>query len=183
MLLYRNFAVIFCPLKNNLQNNSAKFLLELYYSNRNFAGNLGFSPKFFTNFFASGSMWFFSFRGAAKFRGCEIFTCLVKSIFCPICPSTNLPVPQYCIGLASTRASINYDNKVSFWVAAIAPWFRLLLPSCGPGPRFESHAHHLFNLYYWNCIKKITKINKERLGLAHFFLKKSFNKRATTYKI
>ena len=28
------------------------------------------------------------------------------------------------------------------------------------------------NLYYWNCIEKITKINKKRLGLAHFFLKK-----------
>ena len=27
------------------------------------------------------------------------------------------------------------------WVAAIAPWFRLHLPSCGPG--FESRAHHL----------------------------------------
>ena len=26
-------------------------------------------------------------------------------------------------------------------VAAIAPWFRLRLPSCGPG--FESQAHHL----------------------------------------
>ena len=26
-------------------------------------------------------------------------------------------------------------------VAAIAPWFRLHLPSCGPG--FESQAHHL----------------------------------------
>ena len=30
-------------------------------------------------------------------------------------------------------------------VAAIAPWFRLRLPSCGPG--FESQAHHL-------CFKK-----------------------------
>ena len=31
--------------------------------------------------------------------------------------------------------------------AAIAPWFRLRLPFCGPG--FESQAHHLrfFNLY------------------------------------
>ena len=26
-------------------------------------------------------------------------------------------------------------------MAAIAPWFRLRLPSCGPG--FESQAHHL----------------------------------------
>ena len=52
-------------------------------------------------------------------------------------------------------------------MAAIAPWFRLHLPSCGPG--FESQAHHLcfFNLY-WNC-KKRSKINKKRPGLAHFF--------------
>ena len=52
-------------------------------------------------------------------------------------------------------------------VAAIAPWFRLRLPSCGLG--FESQAHHLcfFNLY-WNCNKKRTKINKKRPGLAHF---------------
>ena len=27
------------------------------------------------------------------------------------------------------------------WVAAIAPWFRLRLPSCDPG--FKSQAHHL----------------------------------------
>ena len=33
------------------------------------------------------------------------------------------------------------------WMAAIAPWFCLRLPSCGPV--FESQAHHLrfFNLY------------------------------------
>ena len=31
--------------------------------------------------------------------------------------------------------------KLKLWVAAIAPWFRLRLPSCGP--RFESEAHHL----------------------------------------
>ena len=35
----------------------------------------------------------------------------------------------------------------TFKVAAIAPWFRLRLPSCGP--RFESQAHHQnYNLYY-----------------------------------
>ena len=27
------------------------------------------------------------------------------------------------------------------WAVAIAPWFRLSLPSCGPG--FESQGHHL----------------------------------------
>ena len=52
-------------------------------------------------------------------------------------------------------------------VAAIAQWFHLCLPYCGP--RFESQAHHaFFNMYYCNCIKKIRKINKKRPGLAHF---------------
>ena len=52
-------------------------------------------------------------------------------------------------------------------MAAIAPWFCLRLPSCGRG--FKSQAHHLnfFNLYYWNCNEKRTKINKKRPGLAH----------------
>ena len=50
---------------------------------------------------------------------------------------------------------------------SIAPWFCLRLPSCGRG--FKSQAHHLsfFNLYYWNCNEKRTKINKKRPGLAH----------------
>ena len=54
------------------------------------------------------------------------------------------------------------------WVAAIAPWFCLRLPSCGPG--FESQAHHLcfFNLYYWNCNEKIMKINKKEAGIGPF---------------
>ena len=46
--------------------------------------------------------------------------------------------------------------------------FRLHLPCCGRG--FKSQAHHLyfFNLYFWNCNEKSTKINKKRPGLAHF---------------
>ena len=57
---------------------------------------------------------------------------------------------------------INFNCRV----ADIALWFRLRLPSCGPG--FESQAHHLrfFNLYYWNCNEKITKINKKRPSVA-----------------
>ena len=51
------------------------------------------------------------------------------------------------------------------WVAAIAPWFCLRLPSCSPG--FESQAHHLCFFNYWNCNEKRTKINKKRPGLAH----------------
>ena len=36
---------------------------------------------------------------------------------------------------------IFYVTKIRNWPAAIAPWFRLRLPSCGRG--FESKAHHL----------------------------------------
>ena len=59
-------------------------------------------------------------------------------------------------------------------MATIAPWFCLRLPFYGP--EFESQAHHLgfFILYYWNCIEKITKINKKRPGLAHFLKNLSF---------
>ena len=37
-----------------------------------------------------------------------------------------------------------YFKLTKILVAAIAPWFRLRLPSCGPG--FESQAHHQFVL-------------------------------------
>ena len=62
------------------------------------------------------------------------------------------------------------SGYVNIWVAAIALWLRLRLPFCGRG--FETQAHHLcfFNLY-WNCNEKRTKINKKRLGLAHFYKK------------
>ena len=41
------------------------------------------------------------------------------------------------------------------------------------GPRFDSSHWQNFNehLFIVNCIEK-TKINKKRLGMAHFFLKK-----------
>ena len=57
-------------------------------------------------------------------------------------------------------------------VAAIAPWFHLRLPSCGPG--FESQAHHLcfFSICIEILMRKERKINKKRPGLAHFFQKK-----------
>ena len=51
-------------------------------------------------------------------------------------------------------------------VAAIAPWFRLRLPSCGPGSNPKLTIYAFFNLY-WNC-KKRTKINKKRPRMAHF---------------
>ena len=38
-----------------------------------------------------------------------------------------------------------------------------------PGSNPKHTIYAFFNLYYWNCIKKITKVNKKRPGLAHFF--------------
>ena len=57
-------------------------------------------------------------------------------------------------------------------VAAIAQWFHLRLPSCSPG--FKSQAHHLrfFSICIEIVLRKEQKINKKRLGLAHFFKKK-----------
>ena len=68
-----------------------------------------------------------------------------------------------------------FGTKWSIKNAAIAPWFCLCLPFCGPGlnPTHYIPSTLFFNLYYWNCNEKRTKINKKRPGLAHFFLKKT----------
>ena len=62
------------------------------------------------------------------------------------------------------------------WVAAIAPWFRLCLPSCGPG--FESLAHHLrffqFVLLKLSREKNENKQKKEA-GIGPFLLKNNNN--------
>ena len=55
---------------------------------------------------------------------------------------------------------VSNDNNV----AAIAPWFRLRLPSCGPGSNPKHTIYAFFNLYYWNCIELITKIKKTKRG-------------------
>ena len=56
-------------------------------------------------------------------------------------------------------------------MAAIAPWFCLRLPSCGPG--FESQAHHLS--FFQFVLKLLQEKNKnkqkKRPELAHFFKK------------
>ena len=58
-------------------------------------------------------------------------------------------------------------NKV--WVAAIAPWFRLRLPSCGPG--FESQAHHLcfFQFVLLKLYQENNENKQKRPELAHFY--------------
>ena len=50
---------------------------------------------------------------------------------------------EYTASPLTTRPPQDFvvTNKYLSWVAAIAPWFHLRLPSCGP--RFESQAHHL----------------------------------------
>ena len=95
--------------------------------------------------------------------------------FCQIWSHFTLSVLHFyyfsCITLVSFYA---LRNIIIWWVAAIAPWFRLRLSSSGPG--FESPKHTIyayFNLY-WNCNEKRTKINKKRPGLARFF-KKTLN--------
>ena len=58
-------------------------------------------------------------------------------------------------------------------VAAIAPWFCLRLPSCGPG--FESQAHHL--RFFQFVLMKLYRDNNENkqkeIGIGPF-LKKNF---------
>ena len=58
----------------------------------------------------------------------------------------------------------------SAFEAAIAPWFCLRLPSCGPG--FESQAHHLCFIQFVLKLKRKKNKNKQKeAGLAHFFKK------------
>ena len=47
-------------------------------------------------------------------------------------------------------------------MAAIAPWFRLRLPSCGPG--FESQAHHLCFFQFVLKLKREKNENKPKRG-------------------
>ena len=79
----------------------------------------------------------------------------------------NCPIWSHWLRFAAKRLT-----KSKPWVAAIAPWFRLRLPSCGPGFDPKHTIYAFFN--YWNCNEKITKINKKRPGLAH--LKKTKSK-------
>ena len=52
------------------------------------------------------------------------------------------------------------------WPAAMAPWFRLHLQSCGPV--FTTQAHHLYHWnWYWN--EKRTKINVKEAGIGPVF--------------
>ena len=54
-------------------------------------------------------------------------------------------------------------------MAAIAPWFRLRLPSCGPG--FESQAHHLgfFQFVLLKIYRENNKNKQKETGIGPFF--------------
>ena len=57
-------------------------------------------------------------------------------------------------------------------VAAIAPWFCLHLPSCGPG--FESQAHHLCFFQFVLKLEQEKNKNKQKEAGIGPFLKKQW---------
>ena len=49
--------------------------------------------------------------------------------------------------LGKTYAETAFKPQtVENWVAVIAPWFRLRLPSCGPGFEYKHSIYAFFNL-------------------------------------
>ena len=60
-------------------------------------------------------------------------------------------------------------QKLSHLMAAIAPWFRLRLPSCSPG--FESQAHHLrfFQFVLLKLYRENNKNKQKEAGIGPFF--------------
>ena len=58
-----------------------------------------------------------------------------------------------------------------FWVDSLGGRHSSVVSSAPTILRPKHTGYTFFNLYYWNCIKKITKINKKRPGLVHFFKK------------
>ena len=62
--------------------------------------------------------------------------------------------------------------KKSWQVAAIAPWFRLRLPSPGSNPK---HAFYAFFNLYWNCNEKKNE-NKQKRGRDWSIFKKNLDR-------
>ena len=69
--------------------------------------------------------------------------------------------------------NIQQVNTKSAWVAALALWFCLCLPSCGP--RFESQAHHL-RFFQFVLLKLYQENNENKQKDAEIgpFKKRSF---------
>ena len=61
------------------------------------------------------------------------------------------------------------------WVAAIAPWFRLCLPSCGP--RFESQALHqrFFQFILLKLYRENDENKQKEAGIGPFLKRKEAN--------
>ena len=77
--------------------------------------------------------------------------------------------------LNNDAGTIFCSNKQ--WGAAIAPWYRLRLPSCGPG--FESQAHHL-RFFQFVLLKLLLELEKnenkqKEAGIGPYFFKKTMS--------
>ena len=74
----------------------------------------------------------------------------------------SMRIPQVNLTYLRDTSIANGNRKLG--VAAIAPWFRLRIPSFGPG--LESQAHHL--LFFQFVLLKFYWENNKNKQLAHF---------------
>ena len=91
--------------------------------------------------------------------------------------TTDLKNPRFLrhswIGF-SKQLNIDGQNSLSR-TPATALWFRLYLPSFGPGFKSQAPIYAFFNLYCWNLIcvgcwnEKWTKINEKEAGIGPLF--------------
>ena len=56
-------------------------------------------------------------------------------------------------------------------VAAIAPWFRLCLPSCGPGFKSQAHHLHFFQFVLLKLYRGNGKNKQKEAGIGPFLKK------------
>ena len=80
----------------------------------------------------------------------------------------NLQIVCMLCSLKEKNSIVENTEWTRFWAAAIALRFCQHLPSCAAVLNPKHTIYALLNLYYWNCNKKRTKINKKRPGLDHF---------------
>ena len=77
----------------------------------------------------------------------------------------------YLCALSDMRHLLTAECKQKMMVAAIAPWFRLRLPSCGPG--FESQAHYLcfFQFILLKLYQENNKNKQKEAGIGPYLKK------------
>ena len=56
-------------------------------------------------------------------------------------------------------------------MAAIAPWFRLHLPSYGPGFEFQAHYVHFFQFVLLKLYQENNENKQQEAGIGPFFKK------------